>query len=111
MVRAEDQALVADLRAVPDREKHRLREISTEEAYLDWKLRLAAEPVEEAKYLVQRVWENWNAQRYLVDPMGEDSKDAMEQLKKVEEELEGAWKKWTQECLKWYDTYLEETFV
>ena len=111
MVRAEDQALVADLRAVPDREKHRLREISTEEAYLDWKLRLAAEPVEEAQYLVQRAWENWNAQRYLVDPMGEDGKDVMEQLKKVEEELEDAWKKWTQECLKWYDTYLEEIFL
>ena len=43
--------------------------------------------------------------------MGEDSKDAMEQLKKVEEELEEAWEKWTEECLRWYDTYLEEIFV
>lgn len=34
MIRAEEQALIADFKAVPKAERHRLREISTEEAYL-----------------------------------------------------------------------------
>ena len=46
LMEAENQALVAGLRAVPKPERHRLKEINTEEAYIDWRLRLAAEPEE-----------------------------------------------------------------
>lgn len=42
-IRAEEQALIAGIRAVPKAEKHRLREIPVEEAYLDWKLGLVLE--------------------------------------------------------------------
>lgn len=42
-IRAEEQALIAGMRAVPKAERHRLREIPTEEASRDWQLRLAAE--------------------------------------------------------------------
>lgn len=59
MVLAENQALVADLKAVPKAERHRLREINTEEAYVDWRLRLAAEPVEAAKQQYAKVYEIW----------------------------------------------------
>lgn len=47
-VRAEDMALIEGMRAVPKAERHRLREIPTEEAYLDWKLRLVCEKMEPA---------------------------------------------------------------
>lgn len=48
-IRAEDQALVESFQAVPKAERHRLREISTEEAYLDWKLRLIREKMDAAR--------------------------------------------------------------
>ena len=41
-------ALIEGMRAVPKAERHRLREIPTEEAYLDWKLRLVCEKMEPA---------------------------------------------------------------
>ncbi len=42
-VKAEEQALIAGIRAVPKAERHRLKEISAEEAYIDWRLRLVSE--------------------------------------------------------------------
>lgn len=45
-VKAEDAALLEGMRAVPKAERHRLRELSTEEAYADWKLRLVYEKLE-----------------------------------------------------------------
>lgn len=55
-MRSEDQALIASLKAVPRAERHRLREIPTEEAYEEWKLRIAREQAEtaESRY---REWE------------------------------------------------------
>ena len=85
LMEAENQALVAGLRAVPKPERHRLREINTEEAYIDWRLRLAAEPREEARAEVDRQLLIWD-----------------------EEKLNEAIDNWTYECLKWYDMYLEE---
>ena len=83
IMEAENQALVAGLRAVPKPERHRLKEINTEEAYIDWRLRLAAEPVEAAREEVDRQLLIWD-----------------------EEKLEEAVDNWTYECLKWYDVYL-----
>ncbi len=42
-MKAEEQALIAGMRAVPKAERHRLREISAEDAYIDWRLRLVSE--------------------------------------------------------------------
>lgn len=67
-VKAEDQALLAGLRAVPRAERHRLREIPTEEAYLDWKLRLImekAEPAAEQYGLLCRQCEEMAEERLL----------------------------------------------
>lgn len=85
LMEAANQALVAGLRAVPKPERHRLKEINTEEAYIDWRLRLAAEPVEAAREEVDRQLLIWD-----------------------EEKLEEAVDNWTYECLKWYDVYSEE---
>lgn len=53
LLRAEDQALIAGLRAVPKKERRFHREISTEEAYLDWQLRLANEQLQESESRVE----------------------------------------------------------
>ena len=45
LMQAKDAAMVEALAAVPKRERHETRQLSTEEAYLEWKLALAAEPV------------------------------------------------------------------
>jgi ATP-binding cassette subfamily F protein 3 len=84
LVQAENQALVADLKAVPKAERHRLREISTEDAYADWKLRRAAAPVTAARDRCGLLYDGWQ----------------FAELEKAEEE-------WTAECLKWYDLFLE----
>ena len=47
-IKAEEQALIEGLKAVPRAERHRLREIPQEEAYDQWRLRLAAEAIENA---------------------------------------------------------------
>ncbi len=104
-VRAEDQALIAGMRAVPKAERHRLREIPEDEAYEEWKLKLAAEPMDMARERAEAAW------------------NAMEELLKGWQESEGFWKgqewedqeiyeglkgeyeacvqEWTQRCLEW----------
>lgn len=45
LMQAKDAAMVEALAAVPKRERHETRQLSTDEAYLEWKLALAAEPM------------------------------------------------------------------
>lgn len=114
LIQAEDQARLADLRAVPKAERHFLREIGTEEAYLDWKLRLAAEPMEEAKRQVEELWERWTlcktrrAEEELrgwgdanEDRLTEETVWEMEE--RLSQELEAAWEQWTARCLEWFE--------
>ncbi len=54
-VKAEDQALIAGMRAVPKAEHHQLREIPTETAYVDWKQRLAKEALDNAEKNVENI--------------------------------------------------------
>ncbi len=82
-MKAEEQALIAGLKAVPKAERHRLREIPTEEAYKDWRLRLAGERLEAAAGEVERLYEEMDAQRrslveseaYWQEVTGADSDD------------------------------------
>lgn len=62
-VKAEEQALIAGMRAVPKAERHRLREISTQEAYVDWKIRLASENMEKAREQVELLAEELEKMR------------------------------------------------
>ena len=43
LIRSEDQAMLEGMRNVPEKEKHRLKEYSTEELTRDWRYRLAKE--------------------------------------------------------------------
>lgn len=104
-VKSEDQALIAGMRAVPKAERHRLREVSEDEAYEDWKLRLAAEPMDTARKKVESVcrimeeslkkWQEsegfWNGQAW------EDE----EAYRTLEREYDACVEEWTQRCLEW----------
>lgn len=57
LMQAKDAAMVEALAAVPKRERHETRPLSTEEAYLEWKLALAAEPVVKAAEEAEKVYE------------------------------------------------------
>lgn len=104
-VRAEDQALIAGMRAVPKAERHRLREIPEQDVYEEWKLSLAAEPLEKIRNRVEeiceamaemlRVWQEsegfWNGDEW-------EERDIYETLKR---ESDTCWEEWTKTCLEW----------
>ena len=115
LIQAEDQALIAGIRAVPKGERHRLKEIDTEDAYLDWRFRLAEEPMEEARSHAENLWEQMKAktseyEEWLLSSFGEkENQEKEERLKKEQERMQEEWEKvcakWTEACLQWYEVY------
>ncbi|MDO4267497.1 MAG: ABC-F family ATP-binding cassette domain-containing protein [Eubacteriales bacterium] len=109
-VKAEDAALIAGIRAVPKAERRRLREISTDEAYLDWKLRLISERLEPAgeRYgqleeqcarLAEEIRESesyWTETRELLP-------QSCARLLQLQEARNAAWQVWHDCCLEWLD--------
>ncbi len=106
-VKAEDQALIAGIRAVPRAERHRLREISQEEAYRDWKLRLATEAMEAAREKAERLWEALEAMKERRRESREfwegEPWDEEMSYGELERQCEAAWKAWHDRCLEWGD--------
>lgn len=111
MIQAEDQALIAGMRAVPKAEKHRLREIDTEEAYRDWRFRLASESMEGAAKQARRLWEEYQTaeekwQRCFAEKDLEETIEILEAEKiQLEKKLEEAWDQWTKCCVEWWEVY------
>lgn len=115
MIRAEEQALIADFKAVPKAERHRLREISTEDAYLDWKFRLAAEPMEAVRAKVEDLWDRYISIREELqiaqwdDAVSEEYKEHLRQEQILaKQNLDEAWDRWTDCCIEWLDLYIAE---
>lgn len=131
-MKAEDAALIAGMRAVPKAERHRLRELPTEELYLEWKLGLVMERLEPAerryemlearcRELEQRLmqsreyWEDivtggWGGG--LISKADDPDSDRgaaeeWEKLRQLKAERELAWEAWHACCLEWLDV-LEE---
>jgi len=107
-VRAEDQALIAGIRAVPKAERHRLREIPEEEAYRDWKLRLIAEKMELAGERYEMLYEElraleqewWESEEYWLETEPE-----LETIQRLSAECRAAWRRWHALCLEWMDAF------
>ena len=109
-VKAEDAALLEGMRTVPKAERHRLREFSTEEAYADWKLRLAYEKLEpeeleygrlEAEY--RGLLAEWKmSESYWTPEPG--IPDAVAAAKARRDE---AFKRWHEQCMVWFGVYEE----
>lgn len=101
LMQAKDAAMVEALAAVPKREQHETRQLSTEEAYLEWKLALAAEPVVKAAEEAEKVYEE------LCEAESELNEENVDKLRLQYEKVADSW---TNECTKWYDIYLDEMY-
>lgn len=113
-MKAEDAALLEGMRAVPKAERHRLREISTEEAYADWKLRLVLEKLEpeaerygqlEKEY--QGMVEEWRQSEGYWNPVTEKTEFFGENLEQLRQERDAAWECWHERCMEWFAVYEE----
>lgn len=101
LMQAKDAAMVEALAAVPKRERHETRQLSTDEAYLKWKLTLAAEPVVKAAEEAEKVYEE------LCEAESELNEENVDKLRLQYEKVVDSW---TNECTKWYDIYLDEMY-
>lgn len=111
VVKAEEQALIAGIRAVPKGERHRFKEIPVEEEYLEWKLR----PIVERLLLVKKRVEELSDAIVKMEHMWRNSESFWngEEWKKLNlyQELiwerEKVWDTWTDLCLEWFDVAFE----
>lgn len=106
-IQAEEQALIAGLKAVPRAERHRLREIPTEEAYDQWRLKMAEDAMNEAAGQAEeqmKVWEE-NRLKRLWEQAEEQPASAFEA--QPLEDIAPLWEKWHQACMDWYEIWSE----
>lgn len=106
-IQAEEQALIAGLKAVPRAERHRLREIPTEEAYDQWRLKMAEDAMNEAAGQAEeqmKVWEE-NRLKRLWEQAEEQPASALEA--QPLKDIEPLWEKWHQACMDWYEIWSE----
>ena len=128
---AEDQALIAGLKNVPKGATLLGHELSTDQAFLDWQLRLAAEAMADAaekvenyyhsvKKTKQDEWEKWIEQVYTSEDeisddnsvkvymeSGQAETDAMENISYTEENNVNAEGQEAEILNKWYKTCLD----
>ena len=112
-VKAEDAALLAGMRAVPKAERHRLKEFSSEEAYVDWKLRLVQEKLEpedleygrlEKEY--QGLLDEWKmSEAYWMIP--DEPSGLPEDVVAAKARRDEAWERFHTRCMEWYEVYEE----
>ena len=120
-IQAEDQALIAGLRAVPKAERHQLKEIGTEEAYQDWRMALAGEELKKARRKVEHLWEEAERYRQEEEKRREEEWRKWVEMEMHEEkaiaegakaggifkELSACWEEWTEACIRWLEAYEE----
>lgn len=110
-VRAEDAALIAGIRAVPKAERHSLREIPTEEAHLDWKLRLVMErliPAGERYGALEAACHRLDEERRLSEAwwMGMEEAEIEEERIRLYASCQEAWQVWNDCCMEWLEVSL-----
>ena len=108
---ARDAALIEGMRAVPRPERHRLREMDTEEAYDEWRLRLAKSAMDAAAVKAGKAWEQWQEGRTSYERSLEyfqnGDRDREDALLAFALEYEAAAGQWQEKCCEWYDMYCE----
>ena len=96
------------MRAVPKAERHRLREISTESAYADWKMNLAlerlaaaGEKAEAAQIRMQELYGRWlDSETFWA---GGDWPE-MGLYQELAGQYGEAFRGWHEACMEWLDT-------
>lgn len=113
-MKAEEQALIAGMKAVPKAERHRLREIHTEDAYIDWRLRLAGEKLETSGEQMEKLARELElVRRAYAESQAiwtEEVWEREDELNTAQTEFECAWMEWHNQCMDWYDTVGGELF-
>lgn len=112
-IKAEEQALIAGMRAVPKAERHRLKEIGTEEAYDDWRMREVGEKLRSAETHVECLAEKIcgmkecrrNQEAYWLGLVWEAEGEYLQ----AEMEFQEALDLWQLYCLEWYDQWSEDS--
>lgn len=117
ILRAEDQALVAGLRAVPKGEKRYTKEISSDQAYLEWQLRLRGEPMLAAQQKVEMLCREkelmgstsfWNgAFPETEQEFWQMEEDWIRKLQELEQKIQEEEAIWTEKCLEWMEIWEE----
>lgn len=105
-IKAEEQALIAGMRAVPKAERHRLREMSTEEAYVDWRLRLieermipAGEQAAELERAAEAMRQEWlESEEFWCGNEWEREAEYLSLRSRQEEAV----RTWHELCMEWY---------
>lgn len=118
MIRTQEQAMIAGLAAVPNKERHETRQMTTEEAYIDWQLRLAAEPVLKAQEEVEILWnrykhlkKEWKVRSWELwlweQGLGQTTEkpEINPEYEKLSKELQTAWENWTAKCMEWFEIW------
>ena len=101
--RAEEQRMIDELKAVPKKESHRLKEIPTREASLDWRFSLNEEERKKSEEDFKKLLEQEEEALFL-EEAGQETEDLRKEAEKKEEEALDAW---TKQCLEYYDIYLD----
>ena len=118
LLRDKDAALVAGLRAVPKKEKRFLKEMSSDEAYLDWQLRLAGEQMEKSAGNAMNTEHAYRqalaGELELSDPAALTDADVClnlwrKNVAEFQKERDAAWEDWTEKCLAWFEIWKEWT--
>ena len=112
-IKAEDAALLAGMRAVPKAERHRLKEFSSEEAYVDWKLRLVQEKLEPEELEYGRLEEEYQglldewkmSEAYWMIP--DEPSGLPEDVVAAKARSDEAWERFHTRCMEWYEVYEE----
>ncbi len=99
-IRAEEQALISGLKNVPKAERHMLKEISEEQAYAEWQMRLMLEPLRQCEEELEAFLLSLNPALLWEDPAYEAD------FRKKEAEL---YQMYTKRCLNWYEKWSEFT--
>lgn len=97
-IRAEEQALRSGLRNVPKAERRFLREISTEEAFEEWKLQAAEEPLQQIRMELEQFLSEIDEWKMWEDRLYETS---------MSEKEEALNQNYTNACLAWYEQWQE----
>ncbi len=114
LLTTQEQAMVASLKAVPKAKAIASRQLTDDEAYLDWKLRLAKEPMDEIREEVSQLYDRYIHLQQIYNEqqmMKEDATCCIEkEIRKTElenalAELEIVISKWTDACIEWYSIY------
>lgn len=109
-VKAEDAALLEGMRTVPKAERHRLREFSTEEAYADWKLRLAYEKLEPEELEYGRLEAEYRgllAEWKMSEAYWTLESGIPDAVAAAKARCDEAFKRWHEQCMAWLGVYEE----